>query len=150
MIPPPRGDQRAGLRAAPLSAMIPPMTDTPDTPDTPPPADAAPAPSGSGAPTIIRIPILISGILNCLVALAWVPWCVTIVLSIPLIILAVFEFIYFSKLGQVDFAAHKSKVKLISILEICTIIAGNVGSLVCGIIVLVNIKEIPDPPSGAA
>ncbi len=119
-----------------------------DTPDTPPPA---PAPASTpGAPMIIRIPILISGILNVMTGLAHLTWCIGVIFTVPLVVLAVFEFIYFSKLGQADFSAHKSKVKLISILEICTILVGNVGSLVCGIIVLVSIKEIPDPPSGAA
>ncbi len=121
-----------------------------DTPDTPPPAPA-PAPAGASAPNIIRIPILISGICNALLAFAWVWGCITIILTIPLAVLAVFEFIYFVKLGQPDFARHKPKLKLISILEICSILVGSVGALICGIIILLNLdKEIPDTPDAGA
>ncbi len=122
------------------------MTDTPEAP-APPPA-AAPAPAGPGAPNIIRIPLLVSGILNGLAALGWLSTCILFFVAIPLAVLAVFEIIYFVKLGQPDYAQHKPKTKLISILEMCSIVFLNLGALICGIIIFINLdKAIPDEPA---
>ncbi|GJM20020.1 MAG: hypothetical protein DHS20C14_22330 [Phycisphaeraceae bacterium] len=118
------------------------MTDQPAAPYTPP----APV----GAPpdlSIIKIPILISAIFNVLIALAWLPFCVTIVISIPLIALAVFEFMLFTKLNapDVDPPSLKGRTQIIAILEICTILVGSVPNLICGILVLVNLNKMDAP-----
>ncbi|MBZ0172063.1 MAG: hypothetical protein K8E66_06760 [Phycisphaerales bacterium] len=94
-------------------------------------------PGTGGAPNGVRLPLLISAILNCLNAVAWAFGCVTIVISIPLLVLAVFEFMAYSKLGQPDYRQEAGRVKVLQILEICTILVGNVGSLICGIIGMV-------------
>lgn len=91
----------------------------------------------------VRIPILISGIFNILGALGWASTCVFFFFGIPLLILGIFEFIQFSKLG--DPANHRGAAgttRLIGILEICAILFGNLGSFVCGIIVVVNAGKL--------
>ncbi|QKK09509.1 MAG: hypothetical protein HND58_15950 [Planctomycetota bacterium] len=93
----------------------------------------------------VRIPMLISGIFNILVALWWGSTCFLFFLGIPLLVLGIFEFIQFSKLA--DPANHQKSIgstRLIGIFEICTILVGNLGSLVCGIIVLVNLEKLDD------
>ncbi len=123
------------------------MTDTPEAP----PQQPAAAPAGPGAPNIIRIPILISAILNSLLALSWIPFCITIILTVPLAVLAVFEILLFINLGKPDYATRKPRIKLIAILEMCAVLLGSVGALVCGIIVMVNLdKAIPDGPAAEA
>lgn len=128
--------------------MIPPMSETPETPPPAPPSTPTPPPppAGAGAPNIIRIPILISAIVNCLVALSWLATCFMFFMGIPLIVLAVFEFLLFAKLGDPNYAQHKPRIKLISILEMCSIFFLSIGGLVCGIIVFTNLKQIPDEP----
>jgi len=125
------------------------MTDTPEA--TTPPSAPAPTPVGPGAPNIIRIPILISAIFNCLGALGWLSTCIAFFIAIPVGILAVFEFMLFVKLGQPDYAQHKQRTKLIAILEMCSILFFGLASLICGIIVYINLdKEIPDEPATSA
>lgn len=94
-------------------------------------------PGDGVGPAGVRIPLLVSGILNCLAALWWVSTCALSFLAIPLIVLAVYEFLAFSKLGGADYRRHADHAKTLQILEICTILLGNVGSMVCGIIGLV-------------
>jgi hypothetical protein len=119
------------------------MNETDPTTPPAPPTEAgelsrAAQPDYSG----IRIPILISGIFNILAGLAWVSTCLLSPLAIPLLVLAVFEIIAFVKLGDPAQAqATARRVKTLGILEICTILLGNLASLVCGIIVLINAKE---------
>lgn len=93
----------------------------------------------------VRIPILISGIFNILGAIGWASTCFLFFFGIPLLVLGIFEFIQFSKLA--DPATRQKSIgstRLIGIFEICTILVGNVGSLVCGIIVLVNLEKLDD------
>ncbi len=66
-------------------------------------------------------------------------------IGIPLLVLGIFEFIQFSKLA--DPATHQRSIgstRMIGVFEICTILVGNLGSLVCGIIVLVNLDKLDD------
>lgn len=101
-----------------------------------------PSPSHGGAvdeaPGIIRIPMLISGIFSCLAALAWLSGCITFFVAIPLGVLAVFEFMTFAKLSSPQWRQSIGTAKTIQILEICSILLGNVASMICGIIGLVN------------
>lgn len=103
-------------------------------------ADGVAAVGGTGgdvAPAGVRIPLLVSGILNCLAALGWISTCALSFLAIPLIVLAVYEFLTFAKLGESDYRRHAGRVKTLQILEICSILLGNLGSMICGIIGLV-------------
>jgi hypothetical protein len=104
----------------------------------PPPVSPGQLPaSGPGAPNSIRIPILISAILNVLMGIGFLSTCFLFFMAIPVGILAVFEFMLFVQLGKPDYAAAAKKTKIIQILEIASIICGNLGSMICGILGLV-------------
>jgi len=113
---------------------VPPIT---------PPAD--PPPAGGADPTPIRVAVLVSAIFNLLSAIAWAFTCFGLVLSVPLVVLAVFEILLFSRLGgSGPYAPLRGRVRLIGVLEICTILAGNLVSLICGIIVLAFLDKLHD------
>lgn len=95
-------------------------------------------------PTPVRVAILISAIFNILSALAWAATCFGIIFSVPLIVLSIFEFVLFAKLGEPPYGPRRGTAQLIGILEICTIVLGNLPSMVCGIIVLVFREKLRD------
>lgn len=95
-------------------------------------------------PTPVRVAILVSAIFNVLAAVSWALTCFGLVISAPLVVLAVFEFMRFSKLGTPPFGPQRDKAKVLGILEICTILVGNLPSAVCGIIVLVFLEKLRD------
>lgn len=118
-------------------------------------ADAQPARSpGSAPPTSPQAPSampadwppqalavsqLVSGIFNLIVAAGWVFTCFGIILSIPLAFLGVYELIAYSKARTTDPRTYLESTKTKAILDICSILAGNVGSAVCGIVMLTQI-----------
>lgn len=133
-----------------------------DTPETPPPPSAPPPPSGSDVPgaSLIKIAQLISGIFNAISAF-WIAitgiiliiaivGCVILPFAAAPAALAYFEIKNFLALND-DNKPNPTKkhLNLIAILEICTIIFGNVAGLVCGIITLTQLKDYPDDPPGA-
>lgn len=85
----------------------------------------------------VTTPVLISAIGNILVALFYFGTCFLFFIGIPLVILCIFEFIFYG--SRFDRAPEElaSKARTLGIIEI---VAGffNLISLVCGIIVLVN------------
>lgn len=95
-------------------------------------------------PTPVRVAILISAIFNILAAAGWAMTCFGIVLSVPLVVLAVFEFLRFAKLGSPPYSPQREKARVLGILEICTFLAGNLVSAVCGIVVLVFLEKLRD------
>lgn len=95
-------------------------------------------------PSPVRIAILVSAIFNLLAAVSWAFTCIGIVLSVPLIILAIFEIMHFNALGQPPYGPKRPRAQLLGILEICTILAGNLPSVVCGIIVLAFLDKVRD------
>jgi len=106
-----------------------------------PPTQAGPLPARPDYNSV-RVPILVSAIFNILLALMWFGTCFLFFLGIPVLVLAVFEIIMFARLGDPAQAKGAAgRAKLFGILEICTILVGNVASLVCGIIVLVNAER---------
>lgn len=100
---------------------------------------ALPPPDISG----VRIPLLVSGIFNILAAIGWASTCVLAFIAIPFVVLAIFEFMQYGKLGD---PAQRPRLtgstRVIAICEICTIITGNLPSMICGIIVLANLPNI--------
>ena len=109
---------------------------------SPPPSSSA----GPGAadPTPIRIALIISAIFNLLSAVGWALTCFGLVITVPLVILAVFEFMLIGKLGSPPYGPHRGRAQVIGILEICTILVGNLPSMVCGIVVLVFLEKLRD------
>ena len=109
-----------------------------------PPAPQTPGGPMSADPTPIRVALVVSAIFNILSAIGWAFTCVGLILSVPLVILAIFEFLLFGKLGSPPYAQNRGRAQVIGILEICTILAGNLPSMVCGIIVLVFLDKLRD------
>lgn len=125
------------------------MTDTPEAP-------TQPAPTQQGNDTsLFKILLLVSAIFNSLAALSaivaglltiiFIVGCFILPFGAALAVLAFFEFKAFMALND-DSAPNppRDKVKLLAILEICTIIMGNMPSVVCGIVSLVQINNYPD------
>jgi hypothetical protein len=97
----------------------------------------------------IKVPILISGILNAIYSavslLALVATCVGVILIplvVPLIILCVFEIVYY---GSADRLPPRKAINDGRTIAICEIVAGaltvNVFVLVCGILALVGCSQ---------
>jgi hypothetical protein len=121
-------------------SQIPPPNH-PEYPSQSPPTRPGAVPSD---PTAVRVSILVSAIFN-LVTATWLALtCFGIVLSVPLVVLAIFEILHFKALGQPPYGPKRARAQVLGILEICTILAGNLGSLVCGIIVLVFLDRVRD------
>ncbi len=95
-------------------------------------------------PTTVRIAILVSAIFNILTAVSWAFTCIGIVLSVPLVVLAVFEIMHFNALAQPPYGPKRARTQLLGILEVCTILAGNLPSLICGVIGLAMLDKVRD------
>jgi hypothetical protein len=91
----------------------------------------------------VRIPMLISGIFQCLAALSWFSTCILFFIGIPMLVLGIFEIIMFGKLSAPPHEqnAHRSRCKTYAILDICSILLLNFPSMICGIIQLANQKQ---------
>jgi|TARA_R110000782_G_scaffold101029_10_gene187542 hypothetical protein len=94
----------------------------------------------------VKVPMLIAGIFNCIVALSWFSTCFLFFLGIPLLVLGIFEIILFTKLGgsreQQD--AVRGKAKTYAILDVCTILLFNLPSMICGIIQLASHNQFDE------
>jgi len=90
-------------------------------------------------PDMIAIPQLISGIFNIVAAVGWAFTCFGIILSIPLMILGVYELIAYSRARTADPAKYLEMSKTYAVLDICTILTLNFASPVCGIVILTQI-----------
>ena len=122
-----------------------PMPDAPPVGDAfrtaPPtgPSSTASTVPANWPPDMIAIPQLISGIFNIVAAVGWAFTCFGIVLSIPLTILGVYELIAYSRARTADPAQYLDSAKTYAVLDICTILTGNLASMVCGILMLTQI-----------
>ncbi|MEZ6233066.1 MAG: hypothetical protein R3B68_02645 [Phycisphaerales bacterium] len=94
----------------------------------------------------VRVPMLVSAIFNCLNVLATPFWLATLIFAwVPLvcIILLIFEFkMYASLNGRTPPSQHKGGATGIAVCQICTIIFGNIPSVICGIIALANLGKM--------
>lgn len=112
-----------------------------------PPTDPFEPPRANPNLSAIAIPLLVSGIFNVLVGAGWAATCFGGVIAVPLWVLAVFEFILFSKVNAPGPQSQRAgQIKTIAILEICTILTGNIPSMICGIVILANIDQLRPPP----
>jgi hypothetical protein len=85
----------------------------------------------------ITVPILISAIVNILAGAFWVCTACGIVIGVPMLILAVFEFILYSQADDIRPQELITRAQSIAIFQIiCGLF--NLISLICGIIVLIN------------
>ena len=103
------------------------------------PSSAVPAVPANWPPDMIAIPQLVSGIFNIVAAVGWAFTCFGIILSIPLTILGVYELIAYSRARTADPVKYLDSAKTYAVLDICTILTGNLASMVCGILMLTQI-----------
>ncbi len=108
------------------------------------PPPSAPGPLSTPAdPGPVKVTLLISAIFNILAGIGWATGCVTVVISIPLWVLAGFEIATFAKLnGPGPYRQHAGAAKALCILEICCVLVAGLPQLVCGIIGLVNLDKL--------
>jgi hypothetical protein len=87
------------------------------------------------------IPLLVSAIWNCAAAVGYFFTCIGVVIAVPLIILAIYEFKLYVDLTNQQQIVDPARVRKIAI---CEIIAGLVSlvPLVAGIIILTNLPSV--------
>ena len=119
---------------------------TPSTPPTGPtiaPGASMPM-SGEWPPAPIAISQLVSGIFHLITAAGWLLTCFGVILSIPLTILGVYELIAYSRARTTPPQQYLESTKTKAILDICSVLAGNLGSMVCGIVILTQLPAARD------
>lgn len=90
----------------------------------------------------VKVPILISGILNAVAAVIWLLTCLGIIFSVPLFILCVFEFSYYSNADKMPPPRAVHEGRTLGIWEIVVgVFTLNVISLICGILAMVNANQ---------
>lgn len=89
----------------------------------------------------IRIPMLISAIGNIIVGLVWLTTCFGIILTVPMVLLCIFEFLLYARADDLPENELASKAQVMGILEIVVGLF-NLISLVCGILVLIHANKL--------
>lgn len=107
----------------------------------PPIAPQAPAAPADWPPTAIAVAQLVSGIFNLIAAATWLLTCFGVVLTVPLAILGVHELLAYSRARTTPPAAYLDSTGRMAILDLCTLITGNLGSVICGIVILTQVPE---------
>ncbi len=90
---------------------------------------------------LIVTPILVSAIANIVIGLFWCSLCLGAVVGLPMLVLSVYEFMFYSSADtKTPLELHKASQPL----AIAEIVLGvfNTVSLICGIIVLINRKKL--------
>jgi hypothetical protein len=89
----------------------------------------------------VGIPQLVSGIFNLIVGAGWLFTCFGVVLTVPLVILGVKELLAYSRARTAKPLDYLESTRTMAILDICTVLTGNLGSAVCGIVILTQLGE---------
>ena len=106
----------------------------------PPTSPQAPAGIPSDwPPQAIGVSQLVSGIFNLIAAAGWLLTCFGVILSVPLAFLGIYELIAYSRARTTDPQRYLDSTQTKAVLDICTILAGNLGSAVCGIVMLTQL-----------
>ena len=118
----------------------------PATPPTAPPTGpSAYGPmNGEWPPTAITISQLVSGIFHLIAAAGWLFACAGVILSIPLAILGIYELIAYSRARATPPQQYLESTKTKAILDICSVLTGNLASMVCGIVILTQLPAARD------
>ena len=116
---------------------------TPPTAPTTPQSTSMPM-SGEWPPSPIAISQLVSGIFNLITATGWLLTCFGVILSVPLTILGIYELIAYSRARTTPPQQYLESSKTKAILDICSVLAGNLGSMVCGIVILTQLPAARD------
>ena len=111
-----------------------------DPTGAPPTGPVPPAvPTGGWPPDMVAIPQLIAGIFNLLAAVGWLFTCFGVILTIPLAILGIKELVAYSNARTTPPLQYLDRSKTYAIFDIVAVLTLNVGSLVCGIIILTQL-----------
>jgi len=86
--------------------------------------------------------MLISGIINLVYGLILCSTCWGAIVGIPLIVFSIFELILVGQANKLPLKEFKEKAQGIGISEVCEFLCINIFSGICGIIVLINLKDI--------
>lgn len=90
----------------------------------------------------VRIPILISGIFNAMVAVIWALTCFGLILTVPLAILCTFELCYYSNSARMPPYQAIREGRTLAIYEIVVgVLSLNMVVLACGILALVMANQ---------
>lgn len=118
------------------AASVPPVPEPPAPP--PPPAVTTARTPNSSSLSSVTIPVLVSAIANILSAYFWLATCIGVFLTAPMLALCIFEFIFYAKAPQMTPQQIRERGTTLGIFQI-VIGLFNLVSLVCGIILLVNL-----------
>ena len=116
---------------------------TPPTAPTTPQSTSIPM-SGEWPPSPIAISQLVSGIFHLITATGWLLTCFGVILSVPLTILGIYELIAYSRARTTPPQQYLESTKTKALLDICSVLAGNLGSMVCGIVILTQLPAARD------
>lgn len=116
---------------------------TPPTAPTTPQSTSMPM-SGEWPPSPIAISQLVSGIFHLITATGWLLTCFGVILSVPLTILGIYELIAYSRARATPPQQYLESTKTKAILDICSVLTGNLGSMVCGIVILTQLPAARD------
>ena len=116
---------------------------TPPTAPTTPQSTSIPM-SGEWPPSPIAISQLVSGIFNLITATGWLLTCFGVILSVPLTILGIYELIAYSRARTTPPQQYLESTKTKAILDICSVLTGNLASMVCGIVILTQLPAARD------
>ena len=132
--------------AAPAASTSDHATHAPGTPPTAPttPQSTSMPMSGEWPPSPIAISQLVSGIFHLITATGWLLTCFGVILSVPLTILGIYELIAYSRARTTPPQQYLESSKTKAILDICSVLAGNLGSMVCGIVILTQLPAARD------
>lgn len=136
-------DYEAAAAAASTSDHATHAPGTPPTAPTTAPGASMPM-SGEWPPAPIAISQLVSGIFHLITATGWLLTCFGVILSIPLTILGVYELIAYSRARATPPQQYLESSKTKAILDICSVLTGNLGSMVCGIVILTQLPAARD------
>jgi hypothetical protein len=91
-------------------------------------------------PSMVAVPQLVSGILNLLAAAGWLVTCFGVILTVPLAILGVHELLAYSRARTTKPTDYLDSAGRLAVFDICTLLAGNIGSAICGVVVLTQLS----------
>lgn len=112
------------------AASAPPVTPVPVAPGWPPDA--------------VAVPQLVAGIFNLVAAAGWLATCIGVVISVPLAILGIKELIAYAKSRKTAPLEYLDSARSMAILDICTVLVGNLPSAVCGVVLLTQVGAARD------
>lgn len=127
--------------AEPAAETAPEPAASPAAPTAPPTQPVQPAVPVGWPPAGVAIPQLVSGIFNLIVGAGWLFTCFGVVLTVPLVILGVKELLAYSRARTAKPLDYLESTRTMAILDICTVLTGNLGSAVCGIVILTQLGE---------